>query len=100
MAEPHTDDMISVGWDVYDSDGERIGAVEEVTASYVRVEGETGTQLFIPVTAVEAAAGGEVRLDEPGTDAAAMGWDRPPSAAGADELLEDEAGTPVTDAGS
>lgn len=90
MAEPHTEDVIAEGWDVYDSEGERIGAVAEVTPSWVRVEGELGNELFVPITAVEAAAGGEVSLDTPASEIGTLGWDRPPERSRTEELLDEE----------
>jgi hypothetical protein len=78
MAEPNVDDMVAPGWDVFDSEHERIGSVEEVTDAYLRVEGETGIPLFIPLDYVETAAGGEVSLDSPASEAAALGWHVPP----------------------
>jgi hypothetical protein len=93
MAEPQTADMISAGWDVYDSDGERIGDVEEVTAAWLRVAGEVGESLYVPIASVEAAAGGAVTLDTPGSEIPAMGWDRPPETAAADTAAEDRRAT-------
>ncbi|HEY3522541.1 MAG TPA: hypothetical protein VGK63_02465 [Candidatus Limnocylindrales bacterium] len=89
MAEPDTDDLVAEGWDVYDSDEERIGEVREVTASWIRVEGEVGASLYVPLTAVEAATGGEVRLDTPGSEMRTMGWDRAPDDSAAEAPLED-----------
>jgi hypothetical protein len=80
VPDPDTDDLIAPGWDVYDSDGERIGAVDEVTGTHVKIAGEIGRDLFIPLSAVEAAAGGHVTLDTPASEVTTMGWDRPPSA--------------------
>ncbi|HEU4571832.1 MAG TPA: DUF2171 domain-containing protein [Candidatus Limnocylindrales bacterium] len=92
MAEPHTEDLIGEGWDVYDSEGERIGDVQEVTATWIRVEAETGNDLFVPLTSVEAAAGGEVYLDSPASESSTLGWDRPPEESRTEELLRDEGG--------
>jgi hypothetical protein len=89
MAEPDTDDMVAPGWDVYDSDGERIGSVEEVTATWLRIDGELGRDLFVPISNVEAAAGGRVSLDTPASDAASLGWDQPPQGSRTEELLEE-----------
>ncbi len=78
MAEPHADDMVAQGWDVYDSEGDRIGAVDEVTPSWLRVEGELGDEIYVPISSVETAAGGEVSVDAPASEIATLGWDRPP----------------------
>lgn len=90
MAEPHADDLIAPSWDVYDSDGERIGTVDEVTGTYLQVTGELGAGLHVPLTAVEAAAGGEVHLDTSAAEIPAMGWGRPPTESRTEEILEAE----------
>jgi Uncharacterized protein conserved in bacteria (DUF2171) len=79
MAEPGIGDLISPGWDVFDSEHERIGTVDEVAPTYVAVTGETGTRLYVPLDAVEAAAGGEVSLDTPASEIGTLGWDAPPA---------------------
>jgi Uncharacterized protein conserved in bacteria (DUF2171) len=78
MAEPGIGDLISPGWDVFDSEHERIGSVDEVAPTYVAVTGETGTRLYVPLDAVEAAAGGEVSLDTPASEIRTLGWGSPP----------------------
>jgi hypothetical protein len=92
MTEPNANDLLSPGWDVYDSEGQRIGTVDEATGTYIRVDGETGRELFIPITSVEAAAGGEVTLDTPASEIATMGWDQPPEGSRTEELLAEEDG--------
>jgi hypothetical protein len=87
--ELQADDTVVEGWDVYDSEGDRIGAVEEVAPTWLRVEGELGDEIYVPMSSVEAAAGGEVSLDAPASEISTLGWDRPPSRSRVAPLLDD-----------
>jgi hypothetical protein len=72
---------VQIGWDVYDSNGEKIGDVAEVTSSYVRAHksGLRGGDCYIPRAALESAEDRNVYLNVP--KAEMSGWDQPPSTA-------------------
>jgi hypothetical protein len=64
--------VIQPGWEVYSSDGERIGRVDEVGPDHLRLELEVlaGSSVPVPLDSVADAADGRVDLDLP-TDAVA-----------------------------
>ncbi len=72
--------LIQPGWQVYSSDGQRIGTVTGVTADYLEVELEVlaGSMLAVPFDHVEAADEGQVELDVPAGEVGQMGWGAAP----------------------
>src|SRR5215212_4030476 len=74
--------QISVGDDVYGSDGEKVGTVAEAQSSYIVVEKGFffPTDYYIPMSAVVSAGDGQVFLNV-GKDAALnSGWETVPDA--------------------
>src|SRR5215211_1459127 len=74
---------IQTGWDVYGSDGERIGSVAEVGSNYLLVQ--KGLlfikDVYVPVNAVDEVddANQSVWLNTPKDGIESMGWDSAPS---------------------
>src|SRR5215216_471034 len=84
--------QITVGDDVYGSDGDKVGTVNEVQPSYIVVEKGFffPTDYYIPMSAVTSAGNGQVTLNV-GKDAALnSGWDTVPDT---DTLLTTETST-------
>ena len=71
--------LIQPGWQVYSSDGERIGSVTGVTEDHLEVELEVlaGSMLAVPFDHVEAADQGQVELDVPAGEVGQMDWGAP-----------------------
>jgi len=72
--------QISVGDDVYGSDGEKVGTVAEVQSSYIVVEKGFffPTDYYIPMSAVTSAVNGQVTLNVAKDAALNSGWDTVP----------------------
>src|SRR5215211_4240734 len=72
--------QINVGDDVYGSDGEKVGTVNEVQPSYIVVEKGFffPTDYYIPMTAVASAGNGQVSLNVAKDAALNSGWDTVP----------------------
>jgi uncharacterized protein (TIGR02271 family) len=72
--------QISVGDDVYGSDGEKVGTVAEVQSSYIVVEKGFffPTDYYIPMSAVTSAGNGQVTLNVAKDAALNSGWDTVP----------------------
>jgi sporulation protein YlmC with PRC-barrel domain len=68
--------VIQPGWEVYSSDGERVGTVGDVERGHFELALEVlpGSALEVPFDDVEAADGGRVELDVPADAIALMGW--------------------------
>src|SRR5215204_1735985 len=73
---------ISVGDDVYGSDGDKVGTVAEVQPSYIVVEKGFffPTDYYIPMSAIASVAGGQVYLNVAKDAALNSGWDTVPDA--------------------
>ena len=69
--------QISVGDDVYGSDGEKLGTVAEVQSRYIVVEKGFffPTDYYIPMSAVSSASGGQIKLNVAKDAALNSGWD-------------------------
>jgi uncharacterized protein (TIGR02271 family) len=76
-------DQIEAGWDVYGSDGEKIGSIEEVGRSYLLVVKGLifTTDLYIPLNAVREldTAEGRVYLNVAKDEVETRGWTEPPT---------------------
>jgi uncharacterized protein (TIGR02271 family) len=72
--------QISVGDDVYGSDGDKVGTVAEVQPSYIVVEKGFffPTDYYIPMSAVASASGGQIYLNVAKDAALNSGWDTVP----------------------
>jgi uncharacterized protein (TIGR02271 family) len=72
--------QISVGDEVYGSDGDKVGTVAEVQAGYIVVEKGFffPTDYYIPMIAVASAGNGQVSLDVTTDAALHSGWDTVP----------------------
>lgn len=72
--------QISVGDDVYGSDGDKIGTVAEVQANYLVVEKGLffPTDYYIPMNAVSSASDGQISLNVAKDAALNSGWDTAP----------------------
>ncbi len=68
--------LIQPGWEVYSSDGERVGTVDAVEADRFSLELEIlgGSSLAVPFDAIEAADDGRIELDVPAEMIGQMGW--------------------------
>jgi len=75
--------QIQPGWDVYGSDGNEIGDVEEVGPDYIVVEKGFlfPKTLYIPVSAISSVSEDRVELSVPKDAAGDQGWDAPPAGA-------------------
>jgi uncharacterized protein (TIGR02271 family) len=73
-------DQISVGDEVYGSDGDKVGAVAEVQPSYLVVEKGFffPTDYYVPLSAVASASAGQVYLNVARDAALHSGWDTIP----------------------
>ncbi len=71
---------IENGWDVYGSDGEKVGNVAEVGSNYLLVQkGLFFTKdFYIPTSAVASVRQDEVRLSLASGEIEHQGWDSPP----------------------
>jgi uncharacterized protein (TIGR02271 family) len=72
--------QISVGDDVYGSDGDKVGTVAEVQSNYIVVEKGFffPTDYYIPMSAVSSASGGQINLNVAKDAALNSGWDTVP----------------------
>ncbi|HSH81561.1 MAG TPA: DUF2382 domain-containing protein [Herpetosiphonaceae bacterium] len=72
--------QISRGWDVYGSDGTKVGDVAEVGTNYFLVQKGLffTTDYYIPASAIASAEQDEVRLNLPSAEIANQGWESPP----------------------
>jgi len=72
--------QISVGDEVYGSDGDKVGSVAEVQSSYIVVEKGFffPTDYYIPMSAVSSASGGQIYLNVAKDAALNSGWDTVP----------------------
>src|SRR5829696_529590 len=74
--------QISIGDDVYGSDGDKVGTVADVQQNYLVVEKGFffPTDYYIPMSAVGSATGGQVFLNVEKDAALNSGWDTVPDA--------------------
>ena len=72
--------QVSVGDEVYGSDGDKVGTVAEVQSSYIVVEKGFffPTDYYIPTSAIASASGGQVYLNVARDAALNSGWDTVP----------------------
>lgn len=74
------------GWGVVTNDGRRLGTVKEVSQNYVRTSlSGSGSDLYVPASAIANVAEGVVHLSVTVNDARNMGWEQPPRT---DDTLE------------
>jgi hypothetical protein len=68
--------LIQPGWEIYSSDGERVGIVTAVEDDHLEMELEVlgGSALAIPFDAVTSVDAGRVELDVPASEVGQMGW--------------------------
>jgi uncharacterized protein (TIGR02271 family) len=80
--------QISVGDDVYGSDGDKVGTVAEVQSGYIVVEKGFffPTDYYIPMSAVSSAGDGQIYLNVAKDAALNSGWDTVPET---DTILTD-----------
>ena len=80
MSWPNMSRQINVGDDVYGSDGDKVGTVAEVQASYLVVEKGFffPTDYYIPMSAVSSASDGQIYLNVAKDAALNSGWDTVP----------------------
>jgi uncharacterized protein (TIGR02271 family) len=73
--------QIESGWDVYGSDGEKIGDVADVGTDYFIVEKGFifPTELYVPMSAVQSVERDRVDLSFTKDQIESQGWDRPPA---------------------
>jgi uncharacterized protein (TIGR02271 family) len=84
--------QIQTGWDVYGSDGEKIGTIDEVGANYVVVQKGFffPTDIYIPTSAVTSVGEDRVEISATKDSVEGQGWDQPPVAdAGAETYAGD-----------
>ena len=72
--------QISVGNEVYGSDGDKVGTVADVQSSYIVVEKGFffPTDYYIPMSAVSSASAGQITLNVAKDAALNSGWDTVP----------------------
>ena len=72
--------MIQTGWDVYASDGEHIGTVDEVGDDYVLVQKGLifPRDLYIPITSITRTEDNSLWLDVAKSDVDTRDWNEPP----------------------
>ncbi len=74
------------GWAVVSNDGGRLGTVKEVGQNYVRTSpAGSGTDMYVPASAIANVADGVVHLNLALREARGMGWQQPPRG---DDTLE------------
>jgi len=80
MSSSSFSSQISVGDEVYGSDGDKVGTVAEVQSSYIVVEKGFffPTDYYIPMSAVSTTSGGQVSLNVAKDAALNSGWDTLP----------------------
>lgn len=67
---------IQQDWEVFGSDGQKIGNVNEIHTNYIWVQKGLlfPTDMYIPVTAFDRAEAGRVQLKVTATEIIASGW--------------------------
>jgi len=80
MSSSSSANQISVGDDVYGSDGDKVGTVAEVQSSYIVVEKGFffPTDYYVPLSAVSSASDGQINLNVARDAALNSGWDTVP----------------------
>jgi uncharacterized protein (TIGR02271 family) len=98
MSSSNYASQITVGDDVYGSDGDKVGTVAEVQSGYIVVEKGFffPTDYYIPTSAIASASGGQVYLSTTKDAALNSGWDTVPDT---DTVLTDVS-LSATDRGS
>ena len=106
MSSSSSANQISVGDDVYGSDGDKVGTVAEVQSSYIVVEKGFffPTDYYVPLSAVSSASDGQINLNVARDAALNSGWDTVPDvtamgATGTETIYTDVAGS-TSDRGS
>jgi hypothetical protein len=74
-------ELIQPGWEIYSSDGQRVGTVRTVGDDHLEMELEVlgGSALAIPFDAIVAADDGRVELEVPASEIGDMGWEAEPT---------------------
>lgn len=78
FGQPDSDWVIDTGWDVYGSDGDKVGAVEEVRLQYI-VIGKGSifhTERYLPVSAIAVVENERVRLNITSREFDRQGWNQ------------------------
>lgn len=73
---------VTKGWSVIGADGKKIGDVDEVYPTYLKLRKGLifKKDIYVPNAAVRQLRGDEVHLDVPESEIEALGWDTPPFA--------------------
>ncbi len=73
--------QVQTGWDVYGTDGDKLGTVDEVGPNYVLVKKGLifRKDVYVPVTAIASAGDGRVTLAMTKDVASEQDWDQPPA---------------------
>lgn len=84
--------QIETGWDVYGSDGEKVGDVADIGPNYFVVQKGFffPTDTYVPMSAIQSIDHDEIRLSMTKSQIEAQGWDHAPDA-DAPEMEYDEA---------
>jgi hypothetical protein len=75
---------IGKGWTVYGAEGGKIGEVDEVHPTYLKLRKGLlfKKDVYVPTAAISRLRGDEVHLSAREDDVDALGWDTPPGPAG------------------
>lgn len=75
---------VQQGWVVYGRDGKKIGEIDEVTPTYLKLRQGLifKKDVYVPLMAVAQLRGNEVHLSVPQSEIEALGWHQPPFATG------------------
>jgi uncharacterized protein (TIGR02271 family) len=74
--------MLTEGADVYDSEGQHVGTINEVGQDHVLVQKGTffPRDVYVPITAIERSEEGSIWINVAKDDIDSHGWDGPPAA--------------------
>ena len=73
------------GWAMTANDGHRLGTIRDVGQNYILTQVGSGTDMYVPASAIANVADGVVHLNVAVRDARNMGWEQPPRG---DDTLE------------
>lgn len=75
---------VQKGWTVYGADGKKVGDIDEVYPTYLKLHKGLifRRDIFVPAMAIGQLRGNEVHLTVPQGEIDALGWDSPPFATG------------------
>lgn len=91
---------IQQDWEVFGSDGQKIGNVNEVHTNYIWVQKGLlfPTDMYIPVTAFDRTEPGRVQLKVTASEVITAGWHTLPDAISADAPLPGTVPSPEAEA--